>query len=311
MRLSSIPCTTELRGGVASPCEGAAKPCALWREPLLHFLLLGAAIFGVYSLVSKHSAAAPGEIVITQGKLENLVTGFTRTWQRPPSEEELKGLIRDYVREELAYREAIAMGLDRDDTIIRRRLRQKLEFLNDDLAAHVEPTDVDLQTFLQSHPDKFKTETTFTFRHVYLNPQAHRATLSRDAARILTELGQASETADLNSFGDPFLLMHQFEKMRLTEVKKMFGDQFAYRLIAMKTRQWEGPVESGYGSHLVFVSERKDGHLPALAEIRSEVQREWANAKRLESEDKLYQVLLQRHTVRIEPLAPRQLAEVR
>src|SRR5205823_7886893 len=116
------------------------------------FLLLGTAIFAVYSLVSKHRTAASVEIVITQGKLENLVTGFTRTWQRPPSEEELQGLIRDYVREEVAYREALAMGLDRDDTIVRRRLRQKLEFLNDDLAAHLEPTDADLQTFPSRTP---------------------------------------------------------------------------------------------------------------------------------------------------------------
>jgi hypothetical protein len=96
----------------------------LLREPLLHFLLLGVTIFAVFSLVSTHRAGKPGEIVVTQGKIENLVTGFSRTWQHPPSEEELRGLIRDYVREEVAYREALA-GLDRDDTIVRRRLRQK------------------------------------------------------------------------------------------------------------------------------------------------------------------------------------------
>src|SRR5215813_12500050 len=100
----------------------------LLREPLLHFVLLGVTIFAAHSLVSKHSASKPGNIVITQGKIENLVTGFTRTWQRPPSKDELRGLVRDYVREEVAYREALAMGLDRDDTIIRRRLRQKWEF---------------------------------------------------------------------------------------------------------------------------------------------------------------------------------------
>src|ERR1700751_2477737 len=146
----------------------------LLREPLLHFVLLGGAIFAAHSLVSRRSGAGPHrEIVVSQGKLENLVTGFTRTWQRPPSREELRGLIRDYVREEAAYREAIAMGLDRDDTIIRRRLRQKLEFLNDDLAVNADPTDADLQSFLESHADEFKTGPAVTFQHVYLNPQAH------------------------------------------------------------------------------------------------------------------------------------------
>src|SRR4051812_42852496 len=115
----------------------------LLREPLLHFLVLGALIFAGYKFLNRHRTDKPGEIVITQGTVENLVTGFTRTWQRPPTEQELTGLIRDYVREEAAYREALAMGLDRDDTIVRRRLRQKLEFISDDLAARVDPTDDD------------------------------------------------------------------------------------------------------------------------------------------------------------------------
>lgn len=282
----------------------------LLREPLLHFLLLGAVIFLIYGLVSRHSATKPGEIVVTQAKVENLVTGFTRTWQRPPTQDELQGLIRDYVREEVAYREALAMGLDRDDTIIRRRLRQKWEFLNDNLATQAEPTDAELQAFLQSHPDNFKTETTFTFRHVYLNPQLHGTRLSRDAARILAELGQRGEKADLNAVGDPFVLGHQFQKIPLSETKTMFGEQFASGLAAVRTGRWQGPMQSGYGSHLVFVSERAEGHLPALAEIRSEVQREWANAKRLESEESLYQGLLKRYTIRIEPPEEKNMAQV-
>lgn len=282
----------------------------LVREPLLHFLLLGAAIFLIHGLVSRHSADKPGEIVVTQGKVENLVTGFTRTWQRPPSQEELQGLIRDYVREEVAYREALAMGLDRDDTIIRRRLRQKWEFLNNNLATQAEPTDADLRAFLQSHPDNFKTETTFTFRHVYLNPQAHGASLSRDADRILAELAHSEKMADLKAVGDPFLLEHHFEKLPLPEIKKMFGEQFASGLATVKTGQWQGPVQSGYGSHLVFVSERTEGHLPALAEIRNEVQREWANAKRLESENKSYAMLLQHYNVKIEPPEEKKLVQV-
>jgi len=140
----------------------------LLREPLLHFVLLGAAIFAVHSLLANHSAERPDEIVVTQGKLENLVIGFTRTWQRPPTDEELQGLIRDYVREEAAYRKALAMGLDRDDTIVRRRLRQKLEFISDDLVAQTEPTDANLEAFLSAHPEDFRKEPAFTFSQVYL-----------------------------------------------------------------------------------------------------------------------------------------------
>jgi hypothetical protein len=117
-------------------------------DPLFHFLLLGAAIFAIYGFATRHRTDKPGEIVVTQGTIENLVTGFTRTWQRPPSDEELQGLVRDYIREEAAYREALVMGLDRDDIIVRRRLRQKLEFLSDDLTSRAEPSEKDLQTFL-------------------------------------------------------------------------------------------------------------------------------------------------------------------
>ncbi len=189
------------------------------REPLLHFILLGAAIFAVYGFVTRHRTDKPGEIVVTQGALENIVTGFTRTWQRPPTEEELRGQIREYIREEAAYREALAMGLDRDDTIVRRRLRQKLEFLSDDLAIRVEPTDTDLQTFLQAHPDLFQSEPLFSFRQVYLNPQQHAANLSADEARLLADLQRSGPNADLSPLGDPFLLAPSFQNVSLAEIK--------------------------------------------------------------------------------------------
>jgi hypothetical protein len=128
------------------------------RDPLFHFLMLGAAIFAIYGFARRHSTDKPGEIVVTQGTIENPVTGFTRTWQRPPTEEDLRGLIRDYIREEAAYRQALAMGLDRDDMILRRRLRQKLEFVSDDLASRTEPSERDLQTFLAAHPELFLSQ---------------------------------------------------------------------------------------------------------------------------------------------------------
>ena len=158
------------------------------RDPLFHFLLLGAVIFAIYGFVTRHRTDKPGEIVVTQGTVENLVTGFTRTWQRPPTEEELQGLVRDYIREEAAYREALALGLDRDDMIVRRRLRQKLEFLSDELASRTEPTDADLQSFLAAHQESFRLSRSFSFRQIYFNPQLHGANLRRDVARVLNLL---------------------------------------------------------------------------------------------------------------------------
>jgi hypothetical protein len=283
----------------------------LLREPLLHFLLLGGLIFAVFGLGTRHRTDGPGEIVVTQGTLENLVTGFTRTWQRPPTDEELQGLVRDYIREEAAYREALAMGLDRDDTIIRRRLRQKLEFVTENLAGRAEPSEADLQLFLESHADKFRTEPTFNFQHVYLNPQAHGANLKSDQIRVLQKLRSGNAGPEPAALGDPCLIETRFTRISLSEVKKILGDQFAAGLAALQTGQWQGPVQSGYGVHLVLVSERTDGYLPTLANVRDEVRREWFDARRVQATDRFYEALLRRYTVKVELPEEKKVAQVR
>ena len=136
----------------------------LIREPFIHFLLLGAAIFLAYHFLSARTDNQPGKIVITQGDITSMMIGFSRTWQRPPTREELDGLIRDRVREEVYYREAVAMGLDRDDPIIRRRLQQKLQFVTDDVAAPAEPTDAELSEYLKTHADVFRPRSTIYFQ---------------------------------------------------------------------------------------------------------------------------------------------------
>ncbi len=270
------------------------------KEPLQHFLLLGAALFVAYSFVTKRSSAEPGKIVITQGQVENLAFGFAKTWQRPPTETELAGLVRDRVREEVYYREAVALGLDKDDTVIRRRLRQKMEFVSDDIAAQAEPTDADLNAYLQAHADKFPVEQRFTFRQVYLNPHKHRATLAGDTARLLAQLRRSGDKADISALGDVFLLEHDFTALPASEVAKQFGAQFAAKLGGLQPGQWQGPVESGYGVHLVKVSERSEGRLPALADVRVAVRREWDNDRRKEANEKFFQELLKRYVVTIE-----------
>ena len=195
------------------------------KEPLLHFLLLGAAMFATYSLVSKRSSGEPGKIVITQGQVAAMEVGFTRTWQRPPTREELEGLLRDRVQEEVYCREAMALGLDKDDTIIRRRLRQKMEFVTDDVAALAEPTDDELSAFLKSHADTFRVQRQFTFSHVYLNPSRHGENLERDSAQLFVQLRQAGGKADVLALGDPFLLEHRFEAVPASEVAKQFGEK--------------------------------------------------------------------------------------
>ncbi len=269
-------------------------------EPLLHFLLLGALLFLLYGIVEKREVEQ-GKIVVTQGKIEQLASTFTRTWQRSPTQEELEGLIRDYVREEVYCRQALALGLDREDIVIRRRLRQKMEFLTDDVAAQMEPTDAQLNAYLKQHSGAFRTERSFSFKQVYLNPEKHGKQLAQDAAQLLTKLNQSKDQTDLASMGDSFLLDSRFESATESQISKQFGEQFVAKLSELTPGKWEGPIESGYGAHLVLISERTEGRLPPLNEVRDQVRREWANEQRLEANEKFYQSLLKNYVVEIEP----------
>jgi PPIC-type PPIASE domain len=271
----------------------------IFREPLLHFLLLGALIFAVFKLISSETSQ-PGKILITQGRIESLETVFSRTWRRPPSANELEGLIRDYVREEVFAREAVALGLDKDDMIIRRRLRQKLEFISEDVAAQAEPTDEQLRAYLKEHPEAFRRDRRFTFSQVYLDPQRRGPNLNRDAAQTLAELRRAGSKVDILALGDSLILDNEFKDLAASELVKQFGEKFAARLGEMPTGQWQGPIESGFGVHLVLLSERTGGSPPALEDVRAAVRREWTNARRMEANEKFYRTLLQRYIVTIE-----------
>jgi len=271
----------------------------LMREPLVHFLLLGALIFGAFKIISRETIE-PGMILITQGRIESLEIAFSRTWRRPPTASEFEGLIRDYVREEVFAREAVALGLDKDDTIIRRRLRQKLEFVSEDVAAHAEPTDEQLRAYLKEHADAFRGDRRFTFRQVYLNPQQRGTNLRRDALQLLAQLRRSGGQTDISALGDSLMLENEFKGIAAAEVVKQFGEPFGAALGEMAVGQWQGPTESGFGVHLVLMAERTDGSMPGLEDVRAAVRREWINARRLEANEKFYRTLLQRYSVTIE-----------
>jgi hypothetical protein len=270
------------------------------KEPLVHFLVLGALLFVGYGVLNRNAPPAPDRIVVSQGQFASMRETFLRTWQRPPTREEWDGLIQDRVREEVYCRGAIALGLDKDDTVIRRRLRQKMEFVSDDIAAQTEPSDADLNAYLQAHPDQFRVEQQFTFRQLYLNPAKQGTNLVRNAAQLLTKLNAVGADADWATMGDSFMLDHSFTAVPVGEVAKQFGEDFTAKLGGLQAGRWQGPVESGFGVHLVFISERTEGRMPALADVRGAVRREWENTRRLEANEKFYQELQKRYMVIIE-----------
>lgn len=270
------------------------------REPLLHFLLLGAVLFAAYILLHRASTADVHEIVVSAGQLEHLAESFARIHQRAPTTDELRGLIGDYVRGEVYNREALALGLDRDDPVIRNRLRQKMQFISEDVAATERPSDAQLQAYLQAHAAFFQREQRYTFRQVYFNPDRRHDQLGHDVQQALERLRSHMAAADPESLGDPFLLDREFQSLSATEVSKLFGDAFTKSLADMPIGTWQGPVESGYGQHLVLLETRTSGRTPTLAEAREAVTREWMNEERLKANEAFYQGLLKRYKIVIQ-----------
>jgi hypothetical protein len=272
---------------------------ALLKEPLVHFLVLGLIIFAVYHALNRSNEQEPDKIVVTQARMEQLAGLFAKTWQRPPTATELKGLIDDYVKEEILYREALALGLDNDDTVIRRRLRQKMEFLSDTVIGALNPTDEELETYLESNMSKFELDSQIAFEQVFLNPERRGDQIEEDAASILEALN-SNASADAANLGDATLLPLELDLTSATRIGQTFGPQFAKAVDQLTPGAWGGPIKSTFGTHLVRVNKREPGRVPALNEVRAAVKREWATEQRKKLEDKRFAELLKRYDVSIE-----------
>jgi hypothetical protein len=273
---------------------------ALLREPLLHFLLLGALLFAVDAWRRPAEGTnAGGEIVVSEARVRTLAQNFARTWQRPPTREELDGLVEAHVREEVMVREALALGLDRDDAIIRRRLQQKVEFVSDQAAALTAPTDAELEAYLAKNADAFRREPRVTFMQVYLDPGKRGAALQADAARLRERL--AANAIDAGKAGDALMLLEaRYEGVPQGEVARLFGAQFADEIVKQPPGAWAGPLRSGYGAHLVKVEALTPAGMPSLAEVRPLVEREWTNAKRRELAQGWYATLRAKYKVSVQ-----------
>ncbi|MCG6928802.1 MAG: peptidyl-prolyl cis-trans isomerase [Acidobacteria bacterium] len=280
------------------------------REPLVHFLLIGAALFLLFRWTGGSGGPDSNRIVIGPGQVEHLAVGFSRTWRRPPTPEELKGLIDDYVREEMATREARSMGLDREDTVIRRRLRQKLEFLVEDAAEAVPPTDAELQAWLDTHPEDYRREPEVAFEQVFLSPDRRGDDLEADAQKLLQQLQALGPDADIEGLGDSIMLPGDFDLAPLTVAARMFGAEFAERLGELEPGSWVGPIPSGYGLHLVFVRERIEGREPELDDIRDAVARDLLTRRRKEQLEAMYERLLEQYDVVIDMPDPEKSSAV-
>jgi len=262
----------------------------LIRDPLFHFALAGALLFLAYGLVGGDDAKRAERIVVSPDQ----AGGFERIWLRPPTDAELDSLVDDHVVEEMLYREALALGLDRDDQVVRRRMRQKMEFLND-ARAEAEPSEADLQEVLAADPERFALPSRISFSQIVIRSQPGDDAPAR-AAALLERLVRGEAPAQL---GDPTLLPRELDRATPAEVARRFGEDFASAVQEAPLQVWSGPIASSFGLHLVRVSEREAAQTANLEQVRSSVELEWASRQRALARERLYAELRARYEVEL------------
>lgn len=261
------------------------------REPLLHFLLIGVAVFALYGGGQRPEVADAQRVIeVTPAQTARLAGQFEAVWRRAPSEAEMAALIDDHVREEVYYREALALGLDRDDTVIRRRLRQKMEFLGDAGASALAPTDADLQAHFEMQADRFTPPARITFRQVFLG--------DADPVPALAALAGGADPGDL---GRPTLLPPAMEDATATSVDATFGAGFFDAVSDLSPNEWRGPVASGFGAHLVQLVAVEPATPPQFETVRAAVEADWRRARAEALREAQFLALRDRYEVILPP----------
>ena len=273
----------------------------LLSEPLLHFMLLGLAIFVLFGTADEPQSESENRILLSAGDVANLAQSWQTRWNRQPTQQELDGLINEYVREQILYREALKLGLDINDTIVRRRLAQKMDFLFRDLAQPGEPDDEVLKDFLAQNTDRFENPPRFSFDHVYLSPDKRGTNLESDAVRILKDL-RLSTVADANyaAAGDRFMLEQRFVDYSQREISRLMGSRFATALADVKPGAWNGPIQSGYGLHLVIIHDFVPSGMPDFELIRDRVEMEYQAEQLRIANDALFAELKSNYEIIVE-----------
>jgi hypothetical protein len=268
------------------------------REPLVHFFAVALVLFAANRLIHGPVQQAPGDVItISQGRVQQIADSYRLLAGRRPSRAELQALVQDFIDEEIDYREAIAMGLDADDTIVRRRMRQKLEFLVEDAEASEEPSDAQLTTWRASHAADYRLPARISFRHVLANADTRGDRARADAAGFLRELRAGAAPEKL---GDASMLPAALPLTSEKGIATLFGDSFAANVFAHSGSGWFGPVISPLGAHDVLILAREPARDPNLAELRDKLRSDWIEAQRLARRNAFQARLRQRYAVQVD-----------
>ena len=267
-------------------------------EPLVHFFVLGLLLFVLFAVVNNDSGRSAEEIVVDQGRLSGLVANFEKTWQRPPTAEEVQNLIDAWVHEEILYREGMAIGFDLDDPVIRRRVAQKMSFVADGVVPD-SPEEAELEAWLAANVEDYEIPAVYTLQQVYIDPQRHADELDVFVSSVRTSLDAG---ADAKLLGDSTLLPAEITSSSSVELTRVFGTAFSDGLKGVSVGDWQGPVRSGYGLHFVKIDGLVAARKPDLEEVRAAVERDVLSDQSQKINDAFYAALRERYTVRIESI---------
>jgi parvulin-like peptidyl-prolyl isomerase len=278
-----------------------------FREPLVHFLLIGATLFIVAGFTSPgRTPASSKEIRLTHDELSQLALLFRAQWRREPTAEEFGRLVDTKVQAEILYREALALGLDKDDEMVKRRMAQKMQFLAEDVAAAREPTPAELRSWFESRGATFAQPPRLSFRHLYLSPDRRGARARDDAVHALAQLaGQPVDAKIAPALADPFMFQEYYRDRAPDYIGKEFGPQFAVAVAKLAPGTWQGPIASGYGWHLVFVDTVIAGRVPDFEEVEADVKTAWLAERKALAWEKTYRDLRAKYVVLLPGEAPR------
>ena len=276
------------------------------RNPIFHFFVLGAFIYVLYGMFGvREYKELERTIVVTPTTINWLEDTWEKRWNRPPTAEEKEGMIQEYVKENILYRQALEMGLDKDDVIVRRRLAQKLKFLTDDIIDIPEPSEEELSGYFKDNIDQYKSPDLTTFTHIFFDPDKREENTLTDAEDAKSKLQKLENpTEGLDKFGDNFMLQSYYPEKSEQEISKLFGTQFANTISEQSPGEWQGPILSGYGTHLVYVNGRIITPGPAIEDVRDQVIVDWEDGKRKEINNEFYENLFSRYEVIIEEESP-------
>lgn len=275
----------------------------LLSEPLVQFFILGVLLFLLTSYIRQHRDKQSHEIIVDNERIGMMVMNYKTQTGDLPNKEQLNAMIDNYIREEISYREAKKIGLDKDDEIIRRRLSQKFNFLQTDLTEAAQPSDKDLKQFYTQHPELFQTDATVSFSHIYFSADNNTDDIAKQKALTVLQQIKNSNLQRAPEKGDRFPLQYDYTDQATVDIQQNFGDKpILQELFKAPLHTWTGPVQSGYGWHLVFISKRNSATVIPFEAIKEEVKTKWLEEVKSAQNKKVFDQLNEKYIIKREYL---------